>query len=135
MLARAAVQALEPDLVILDEFQRFKDLLDVRTGGEAAELADYFFSQDDARVLLLSATPYKPFTYAEEAAMGADHYADFLKTLDFLTGSEALVDSVREDFDSCVRRHCQGSRQPRARGQRSGQAQRMDCPNGASHGE
>ena len=100
MLARAAVHALEPDLVILDEFQRFKDLLDVRTGGEAAELADYFFQQDDARVLLLSATPYKPFTYAEEAATGADHYADFLKTLDFLTDSEALVDSVRADFDS-----------------------------------
>ena len=100
MLARAAVHALEPDLVILDEFQRFKDLLDVRTGGEAAELADYFFRQDDARVLLLSATPYKPFTYAEEAATGADHYSDFLKTLEFLTASESLVDSVRADFDS-----------------------------------
>ena len=100
MLARAAVQALEPDLVILDEFQRFKDLLDVRTGGEAAELADYFFRQDDAHVLLLSATPYKPFTYAEEAATGADHYADFLKTLEFLTSSEGLVGSVRADFDS-----------------------------------
>ena len=99
MLARAAVHALEPDLVILDEFQRFKDLLDVRTGGEAAELADDFFRHDDARVLLLSATPYKPFTYAEEAAMGADHYTDFLKTLEFLTDSEELVESVRADFD------------------------------------
>ena len=72
----------------------------MKDGGEAAELADYFFKQDEARVLLLSATPYKPFTYAEEAAMGADHYADFLKTLDFLTNSGALVDSVRADLDS-----------------------------------
>ena len=39
MLSRSALQALEPDLVILDEFQRFRDLLDVKTGGEAAELA------------------------------------------------------------------------------------------------
>ena len=100
MLARAAVQALEPDLVILDEFQRFKDLLDVKTGGEAAELADDFFRQEDARVLLLSATPYKPFTYAEEAATGTDHYADFLKTLEFLAASEEPVDSVRADLDA-----------------------------------
>ena len=100
MLARAAVQALDPDLVILDEFQRFKDLLDVDIGGEAAELADELFRQRDARVLLLSATPYKPFTYAEEAATGADHYADFMQTLEFLTTSEELVDSVRTDLDS-----------------------------------
>ena len=66
MLARAAVEALEPDLVILDEFQRFRDLLDVKTGGEAAELAHEFFNQSDARVLLLSATPYKPFTYSKK---------------------------------------------------------------------
>ena len=100
MLARAAVQALEPDLVILDEFQRFKDLLDVKTGGEAAELADDFFRQENARVLLLSATPYKAFTYAEEAARGTDHYADFLRTLEFLAASEQPVDSVRAELDS-----------------------------------
>ena len=99
MLARAAAAALEPDLVILDEFQRFRDLLDVRTG-EAAELADYFFRQPDAHVLLLSATPYKPFTYAEEAPPDADHYADFLKTLEFLADSDSSVESVREDLDA-----------------------------------
>ena len=100
MLARAAIRALEPDLVILDEFQRFRDLLDTETGGEAAEMADDFFRQDDARVLLLSATPYKPFTYAEETAEGTDHYADFMKTLEFLAASGEPVDSVRTDLDS-----------------------------------
>ena len=98
MLARAAVQALEPDLVILDEFQRFRDLLDVKTGGEAAELANAFFTQSDARVLLLSATPYKPFTYAEENAEGAGHYEDFLKTLEFLAASDGPVDTLRADL-------------------------------------
>ena len=99
MLARAAAAALEPDLVILDEFQRFRDLLDSSTG-EAAELANYFFTQPDAHVLLLSATPYKPFTFAAEAAPDAGHYADFLKTLEFLAGSGSSVDSVREDLDA-----------------------------------
>jgi hypothetical protein len=41
------------------------------------------FDQDDARVLLLSATPYKPYTLAEEAEKGEDHYRDFFKTLNF----------------------------------------------------
>ena len=100
MLARAAVHALEPDLVILDEFQRFRDLLDVKTGGEAAELAHAFFTQSDARVLLLSATPYKPFTYAEETAEGGGHYEDFLKTLQFLAASDGPVDNLRADFDA-----------------------------------
>ena len=99
MLSQTALGALQPDLVILDEFQRFRDLLDVKTGGEAAELANDLFNQSDAHVLLLSATPYKPFTYAEEAGPDAGHYADFLKTLEFLAGSAMPVDSVRADLD------------------------------------
>ena len=98
-LSQTALRALQPDLVILDEFQRFRDLLDVETGGEAAELANNLFKQPDAHVLLLSATPYKPFTFAEEAASDTGHYADFLKTLEFLAGSEMPVDSVRADLD------------------------------------
>ena len=98
MLARAAVSALEPDLVILDEFQRFRELLDEESGSEAAELAHEFFDQPDARVLLLSATPYKPFTYAEEVEDGAGHYADFLKTLEFLADSAEPVESLQADL-------------------------------------
>ena len=99
MLSRSALRALEPDLVILDEFQRFRDLLDVKTGGDAAELADDLFNHPDAHVLLLSATPYKPFTYPEETGSDGGHYADFLKTLDFLAASDSAVDSVRTDLD------------------------------------
>ena len=99
LLARSAVQALEPDLVILDEFQRFRNLLDVKTG-EAGELANEFFNQSDAHVLLLSATPYKPFTYSEEASEGGGHYEDFLKTLEFLAASEEPVESLRTDLDA-----------------------------------
>ena len=99
MLARGAVQALEPDLVILDEFQRFRDLLDKKTGGEAAELADDLFNQPDAHVLLLSATPYKPFTHDDEKRPDAGHYADFIDTLLFLADSEGSVDSVRADLE------------------------------------
>lgn len=87
-LAKAGVDALQPDLIILDEFQRFRHLLAVEDNNyaDAAELADALFSHGDAKVLLLSATPYKPFTYAEEAALGDDHEADLHRTLGFLAG-------------------------------------------------
>ena len=74
-------------------------MLDVQTGGDAAELADDLFNHPDAHVLLLSATPYKPFTYSEETGPQGGHYADFLKTLDFLAAPDSAVGSVRTDLD------------------------------------
>jgi hypothetical protein len=98
-LARASVETLEPDLVILDEFQRFRHLLDIDGGGEAAELAHQLFDYGGARVLLLSATPYKPFTLAEEGREGEDHFTDFVRTLDFLAqGSPVHLEKVESDL-------------------------------------
>jgi hypothetical protein len=89
LLAHVCVDALEPDLVILDEFQRFKDLL--RTDTEAGELAHTLMThvtpeQNDVRVLLLSATPYRSYTTHHDA--DEDHYADFLDTTRFLFGDD-----------------------------------------------
>lgn len=98
-LAEASVETLQPDLVILDEFQRFRHLLDLECGGEAAELAHLLFNYPAARVLLLSATPYKPFTLAEEERGGEDHFTDFVRTLDFLAqGSPLHLEQVRDDL-------------------------------------
>ena len=66
LLARICLGVLEPDLVILDEFQRFKPLLETRKHhqSEAARLAQELFGAKahdgrSVRTLLLSATPYK----------------------------------------------------------------------------
>lgn len=91
LLARTCIDVLEPDLVILDEFQRFKHLLDSTEGEEnpASELAQVLFDfpqHEDlgkTRVLLLSATPYRMFTLPGELA-NDDHYSDFVDTLRFL---------------------------------------------------
>ncbi len=81
ILADACIDALEPDLIILDEFQRFKSLL---AGDDAAgELAQALFRHSDAHTLLLSATPYKMYTLADEQETD-DHYRDFLSTVEFL---------------------------------------------------
>jgi hypothetical protein len=91
VLASSCLKALEPDLIILDEFQRFKNLLDGEDDASllARELFDYGEHSPSARVLLLSATPYKMYTQYDEAG-GEEHYADFLRTLRFL-----LDDDVR----------------------------------------
>ncbi len=93
-LARAGVEVLEPDLVILDEFQRFRDLLDPST--EPGELAHQLFDHGNAKVLLLSATPYTPFSYAEESA--EDHSRDFARTLQFLAPDSQLAGDVAADL-------------------------------------
>ncbi len=84
LLARSCVGALEPDLVILDEFQRFKHLLD--PWSDAGELAHDLFNHAEAKVVLLSATPYKMYTVSEDVT--DDHYADFIETLRFLFGND-----------------------------------------------
>ncbi|KPK82246.1 MAG: hypothetical protein AMS25_03105 [Gemmatimonas sp. SM23_52] len=107
ILARACMEALEPDLVILDEFQRFKHLLEGQdeAGLLARGLFDWSDSQsgDEARVLLLSATPYKMYTAAEEE--DDDHYEDFLRTLCFLEANEAAAegyDELLRDYRSAL---------------------------------
>lgn len=91
MLAQASVQSLEPDLIILDEFQRFHDLL--HGDNEAADLARQLFNHIDragntAKTLLLSATPYRMLTLAGDAPEEGDHHRDFLDVLEFLFGAE-----------------------------------------------
>lgn len=104
MLARTSLHWLQPDLIIMDEFQRFKHLLDHHD--EAGELAQHLFNYADeksgssARVVLLSATPYKMFTMHEEAE-GDNHYGDFLDTLRFLfhqDGRTGDMEKLLEDY-------------------------------------
>ncbi|TKV80124.1 SWF/SNF helicase family protein [Bradyrhizobium elkanii] len=90
-LSHACVDALQPDLIIMDEFQRFRDLLHGET--DAAMLARELFDYSDpnghaARTLLLSATPYRMLTLAGDAPDDGNHYADFLETLSFLYGRD-----------------------------------------------
>ncbi len=88
-LSHACIDALKPDLIIMDEFQRFRDLLHGET--PAADLARELFDYSDdnghaARTLLLSATPYRMLTLSGDEPDDGEHYRDFLETLSFLYG-------------------------------------------------
>ena len=102
IMAIVGIASLRPDLVVLDEFQRFKDLLNPDPTNFAAELANRLFDYVEpetgrpTRTLLLSATPYRMYTTADEP--DGDHYADFLSTCSFLFRDEARVRRLQARF-------------------------------------
>lgn len=92
-MAQTAVTRLAPDLVILDEFQRFKDLFPGARSGPDSEysaaqrLAQKIITHAGAKSLVLSATPYKMFTLPDELD-DEDHHQDFHDTIGFLAGAD-----------------------------------------------
>ncbi|WP_277570518.1 helicase-related protein [Xanthomonas euvesicatoria] len=104
-LARCCLKALSPDLVVLDEFQRFRDLLqapvreddeEVAPAASAAELAQELFNHENKpKVLLLSATPYKMYVAQLEQE---NHYEDFLATAKFLFNDAGRLDALKADL-------------------------------------
>lgn len=115
----AVLDALRPDLVILDEFQRFFEMLPPshedddededeeqrsRTAHDVmrAVLGDRSAREERPAVLMLSATPYRLFSRMRE---GAQHHEEFFQLLSFLfddNGSEEK--SLRDLFAEYRRR-------------------------------
>jgi hypothetical protein len=102
VMALVGLDSLQPDLVVLDEFQRFKDLLQTEPDSLAAEMAQQLFNYTDpdtgrsTRTLLLSATPYRMYTTADD--LEGDHYEDFLATCSFLYGDPVRVERLQSRF-------------------------------------
>ena len=104
--AQVSLNQLESDLVIMDEFQRFSGLLNTSSDSEESMIAHEFFTNEHPYILLLSATPYKPFTTLEELneANCDEQYEDFLKLMRFLFKNDSAgIDSfhtVWEDYSN-----------------------------------
>lgn len=111
MFARISTEMLEPDLVIMDEFQRFKFLLDSNQESEIGILAQKFLGGGDTRILLLSATPYKLYSTPEEIdeARGDEPYAEFLQVMDFLfAGHTSEFRRIWSDYSVALREMSSG---------------------------
>ncbi|ANT61821.1 hypothetical protein AYJ57_15245 [Salipiger sp. CCB-MM3] len=100
-LARHALTSLRPKLVIFDEFQRFRNLF-AEGDSEAQALMRTFLQAEaaGARVLFLSATPYRMLTLNGDDPTAGDHHADFLETISVLYGDEgpAAAEALREEM-------------------------------------
>ena len=89
VLAEVCVEYIDADIYILDEFQRFKELVNQESESEAAEIARRIFGKENARILLLSATPFKAFTGDSAWESGEEHYKEFRTILSFLFNDES----------------------------------------------
>lgn len=84
VLTEVCLEYLNADLFILDEFQRYKDLIKTDEESPAIKLARKVFEIETAKILMLSATPFKPYTSSLDLSSGEDHYEEFKLVLRFL---------------------------------------------------
>lgn len=91
-LAGVCIQALEPDLLILDEFQRFPHLLDSHDPNAvlARQLYEHETDGRRTRVLMLSATPYRMSSVGESPAEGS-HHDEFIAMVRFLLRDDEVA--------------------------------------------
>ncbi len=98
IFAEISLDKLEPDLVIMDEFQRFKDLISSESAeNEQGMLSSKFLHNDQIKVLLLSATPYKPFSTLAEISedTNTDHYNEFMELMQFLFHDANILNNFK----------------------------------------
>ena len=95
-LSRVCLDFLQADIFILDEFQRYKQLIENINAEDLAEskispaiqIARDIFSFDDSKILMLSATPFKPYTNDFDELNGEEHYSEFKMVLQFLMSNK-----------------------------------------------
>lgn len=83
-LTDVCLSLMNADIFIMDEFQRYSQLLDTRSCSEQATIAQKVFSQQNAKVLMLSATPFKVFTNRHDEQNDEQHYKELKRVLQFL---------------------------------------------------
>ena len=86
---RVLLDDLKPHLVILDEVQRFREVLE--EAGSKKSIAARLFDRHPG-VLILSATPYRMLALDHE---GQGHYDEFLDTVRFLFADQGKQEVVR----------------------------------------
>jgi hypothetical protein len=83
-LADVCVDYIDADLFILDEFQRFKELVSQDEDSDTSRIARSLFKKPDVKVILLSATPFKAYSGDSTSESADDHYKEFGSVLRFL---------------------------------------------------
>ncbi len=110
LLTKVCLEYLSADLIILDEFQRYAEILGATSEDEvstAIELAQAVFELKNTKVLMLSATPFKPYTTSLEQDSGENHYDEFQRVLKFLMKKQSVefwaqFEKDRRDFFSKI---------------------------------
>jgi hypothetical protein len=104
-LAIATLRDVRPDLIIFDEFQKFRELLIDQPKVSPDPVTRALrggVDRNGPALLLLSATPYRPYSSRQEEAAGFSHHHDFVELIRFLFGSNsttpAQIESSLREF-------------------------------------
>lgn len=95
-LAAVCVEYIRPDLIIMDEFQRFKSLISQDEHSEVRLITDRLFSSPGLRILLLSATPYKMYTLRSDEETGESHFEEFKFVVNFLLNNSEKASAFND---------------------------------------
>jgi len=103
IFADISLNKLDPDLIIMDEFQRFRYLLKRENDSDMDKVISKFFNMEDLRILMLSATPYKMYSTLEEIYEDEinSHFSEFYEVMNFLINDEekdAKFDSIWQNY-------------------------------------
>lgn len=101
MMAKISIDFFEADLIIMDEFQRFKELLDLDDKSEMGIIRNRLLNKKNVNILLLSATPYKLYQTLEEMeSIEDDNHKEFMGLINFLTnGDKQLLKQFETSWD------------------------------------
>jgi hypothetical protein len=99
ILASVCVEYLKPDLIIMDEFQRFKYLIDYEEDSDIKLITESLLTNDTIKILLMSATPYKMYVLQSDEEEGESHFEEFKFIIDFLLKGEEKKKKFSEAWD------------------------------------
>ncbi len=103
LLASVCVEYLKPDLIIMDEFQRFKYLIDMDDDSDIKLITESLFTNNRIKILLLSATPYKMYSLQSDDEDGESHFEEFKFIVDFLLNNEVKKNEFIEAWNEYSR--------------------------------
>ena len=114
-LAKCLLETIEPDLIIFDEFQKFKELTQINDFGEIKHVLGKILLKPTTPTLLLSATPYRLFTdhrLDQLTNESTGHYDDLKEIFAFLNGSNqigSIIVKKLSDYGRSIEKICKNN--------------------------
>lgn len=103
-LADVCIDYIDADLFILDEFQRFKELVKQEEDSDTSRIARSLFKKPNVKVILLSATPFKAYSGDSNSESADEHYKEFGSVLRFLVEEDTVQVSKYESHRQALSR-------------------------------
>ncbi len=100
-LAASAIEGLNPDLIIFDEFQNFRDILSSKIDDASRRVIKRLRGEGtgiSTSLLLLSATPYRLYAGNRDIDVGVSHHNEFFELVEFLYGGD---DAAKDKRGKC----------------------------------